>query len=125
MNTPINPLTTASKKPAPKAFDIGGTGKGTNWRGLMFSIKLKTGDCAAFPYAYLQRIDWDPSKGLTLHLTSELITIEGRYLEELYYALLDHLVREITEADADYQTAPEKEAFIEQIIFATATDNAE
>lgn len=106
---------TTGKKPAPKAFDIGGIGKGANWRGLMFSVLAKTGDQTAYPYAYVQKIDFNRSGLIVIDLASESVKIHGRNLGELYYGLVDHHIREIVEGDPRHQPPPEGEAFIEKI----------
>jgi len=117
-----NPDPTTEKKPAPKAYDLGGIDtKYSNWRGLMFSIKYKTGDLVAYPYAYVAKIDFNKSGKLVVDMAAETIVIEGLHLTELYYALVDHQVREIVEADAKYQAAPKGEAFISRIETRAAT----
>lgn len=106
-----------TNKTAPKAFSLGGlaTGKGANWKGLMFAVQLKTGNVMAYPYAYVQKITFDKSGSIEIELVTEKLVIAGRHLADLYQGLVDHQVREIVEADVKYQAPPEGEAFIRQI----------
>lgn len=108
--------TSDGKQPAPKAYSLGGNGtKYTSWRGLMFSILYKTGDQVAYPYAYVQQLNFNKSGKLIIEMPFESVVIEGVNLAELYFALVDHLVREIVEADVDYQSASKGEPLISSI----------
>jgi hypothetical protein len=105
-----------SKQPAPKAYELGGNDtKFPDWRGLMFSIRYKTGDQTAYPYAYVHRIDFNKSGKLIIEMAAETLAIQGLHLIKLYYALVDQQVREIVESDAKYQAASQGEAFISKI----------
>lgn len=81
----------------------------------MFSVLFKTANMKAYPYAYIHEITYDKSGRIEIELGAEKLVITGRYLEEGYEALVDHLVREIVEADEKYQKAPDKVPIIYQI----------
>ena len=81
----------------------------------MFSILYKDGNHESYPYAYIRKIDFNKSGRLVINMSSETICIEGLHLTELYYALVDHQVREIVEADVRYQASPKGEALISKI----------
>ena len=88
--------------------DLGAFGilRGTRDRALMLELRKKNGNIQAFGYAWLERIDFDPSEGITLHVTGRTIHIKGRNLNteirpnvRLFQCLTRHRVSWIQEAD--------------------------
>lgn len=54
--------------------------RGVRDRAVMLELRRKDGTIAAFSYAYLERVDFDPSEGITLHMLGRTIRIKGRAL---------------------------------------------
>jgi hypothetical protein len=70
--------------------------RGVRDRALMLDLKLKNGNREAFSYTLLERIQFDPSEGITLQYTGVSVKLRGRNLERLQthgVALLEGLQR--------------------------------
>jgi hypothetical protein len=80
--------------------------RGVRERAIMLELRRKDGAITAFGYAWLERIDFDPSTGIVLGFAGSKVTIRGRNLNaeiRPQVRLLDGLVRHriawIQEAD--------------------------
>jgi hypothetical protein len=62
--------------------DLGAFGflRGTSDRAEMLELRKKTGNIRAIGYGWIQKVDFDPSAGLTLYVGDEKIRIRGRNL---------------------------------------------
>ena len=107
--------------------DLGSFGwlRGTRDRAVMLELRKKTGNALAVSYGWLERVEFDPSEGITLHLGGQKITIKGRNLNgearpqvRLFNGICRHRVSWIQEADqsADLQ-ANMALPIVEQIIW--------
>ncbi|APZ93415.1 hypothetical protein [Fuerstiella marisgermanici] len=65
----------------------------------MINFIMRTGDHQAIAYNHLYRIQFDPSKGITLDFTNHKVVIQGRKLAEAYQKLAMQRVIFIAEAD--------------------------
>jgi hypothetical protein len=91
-----------------EADNLGGFGflRGTRDRAEMLELRKKTGDIRAIGYAWIQKVDFDPSGMITLFVGDETIRIKGRNLNavasqqmSLLGGILRHRVPWIGEAD--------------------------
>jgi hypothetical protein len=89
--------------------DLGAFGwlRGTRDRALMLELRKANGDILAVGYGWLDRVEFDPSKGITLHLGGRQIRIRGRNLNaemrppvRLFRGIIQHRVAWVQEADA-------------------------
>jgi hypothetical protein len=54
--------------------------RGVRDRALMLELRKKDGSVAALGYGWLDRVDYDPSAGITLRFGGTKVTISGRNL---------------------------------------------
>jgi hypothetical protein len=105
--------------------DLGAFGwmRGQRDRAMMLELRKKTGEILAIGYGWIERMEFDPSKGITLYCGRQTIHIKGRNLNaearprvRLYQGLTRHRVPWMQEADraADFR-ADEKAVVIETI----------
>jgi hypothetical protein len=105
--------------------DLGAFGclRGARDRALMLELRKKTGNIRAIGYAWLQRIEFDPSKGITLLGAGEKIQLIGRHLNaevlpnlRLFQSLVRQRVLWVQEADeATLLQAKDHQTLIERI----------
>jgi hypothetical protein len=90
------------------AEDYGAFGwlRGVRDRAVMLELRKKDGSVSAFGYAWLERVEYEPTTGLTLHFTGQRVKLTGRNLNgevradiRLLNGLLRHKVPWIQEAD--------------------------
>lgn len=88
----------AGKAPVPvpvpqeQEYDFFTLEKQTAKYAIMLDIEFENGDCLAMPYAYLSKIKYDLSSGITIDWGGTAILIEGRNLKTLYRHLTRHKV---------------------------------
>ena len=80
--------------------------RGVRERAIMLELRRRNGATTALGYAWLERIDFDPSTGIVLRFASGKVMIRGRYLNAeirpqlgLLDGLLRHRIVWIQEAD--------------------------
>ena len=105
--------------------DLGTFGflRGSRERATMLELRKKDGSILAVGYGWLEKLEFDPSDGITLHLPGQTIRIKGRNLNQevhpkvrLYEAICRHRVPWLREAEeAESFTAAEQEVMIESI----------
>ncbi|MGD9689522.1 MAG: hypothetical protein AB7K52_07055 [Phycisphaerales bacterium] len=54
--------------------------RGINTKAVCLELRLKDGSIVAIPYAYIERLEFDPSTGITLIASGRTIRITGRNL---------------------------------------------
>ena len=88
--------------------DLGSFGwlRGVRDRAIMLELRKKNGNVLAVGYAWLERAEFDPSVGITLHVAGKTIRIQGRNLNtesrpnvKLFQGITRHRVPWIQEAD--------------------------
>lgn len=63
----------------------------------MLDLVLVAGQRVALPYSTLLKVEFDPTKGIALHFSTDEVTITGYRLEALYRAIVQHRAREVKE----------------------------
>lgn len=81
--------------------------RGARDRAVMLELRKKDGNVLAVGYAWLERAEYDPSVGITLHVGSKTVLVTGRNLNtelrpnlRLFQGLTRHRVPWIQEADS-------------------------
>jgi hypothetical protein len=80
-NTTALPAARAEEDESP--FDLGTFGwlRGVKDQAIMLELRLRSGNVVAVSYAYIDRAEYDPSEGITLHVGSgKTVRIEGANL---------------------------------------------
>ncbi len=105
--------------------DLGTFGflRGSKERATMLELRRKDGTTLAVGYGWIEKISFDPSDGITLHVVEQRIRIKGRNLNRevhpkvrLYEAICRHRVPWLREADrATDLAAGNNDAIIESI----------
>jgi hypothetical protein len=75
----------------------------------MLELRFKTDDAEAFPYSYLTRAKFNPSKGILLDFAVAEVQISGQNLRQLYTDIVAQrqaFVQEVDELYAEATTAP-------------------
>ncbi len=105
--------------------DLGAFGflRGALDRAVMPELRRKDGSIVAFPYAWLERADFDPSDGIMLKFGPEKVKIGGRNLNgeartevRLFDGIVRHRVPWIQEADRPAAMAAGREAVVVESI---------
>lgn len=88
--------------------DLGAFGwlRGVRERAVMLELRKKTGDVLAIGYNWIERVEFDPSEGITLHALGRQLRIKGRRLNSevrplvrLFAGIVRHRVPWVQEAD--------------------------
>ena len=87
-------------------------------RTLMVDIRHANGNRFALPYAYLTKVDYNLSDGITLRYASSCITIRGRHLQELYEGFLTQRVLWLQEENDLLTPKPESEPCIVEVVLS-------
>src|SRR5271170_3536552 len=99
--------------------DLGTFGwlRGMRDRSVMLELRKKTGDILAIGYGWIERIEFDPSKGITLKCGGQEIRIKGRNLNSearpqvrLFQGLTRHRVPWVQEAGQSAALVADKQA---------------
>ena len=81
---------------------------------IMLDIVLRSGNHVALSYAYMTKVEFDPSSSIVIHVMEDRVTVTGRNLRSVYQALITHRLRLIRESAEDF-TGGDIEVFIERI----------
>jgi hypothetical protein len=101
--------------------DLGAFGwlRGVRDRAIMLELRRKDGSIAAFGYAWLNKLEFNPSDGVTLHFSGETVRIAGRNLNgearpnvRLVAGIARHRVPWIQEADGPAAMSAAKNAVV-------------
>ena len=106
--------------------DVGCFGwlRGVRDRAIMLELRKRNGNILAVGYAWLERMEFDPSAGISLHLAGQRIVISGRNLNaqvasaaRLFEGLTRHRVPWVREARRDeLLTASDATCIVESIV---------
>jgi hypothetical protein len=107
------------------ADDLGAFGwlRGIRSRAPMLELRRKSGNILAIGYGWLERVEFDPSEGITLSFAGQRIRIRGRNLNtesrptvRLFEGIARHRVTWIQESDrAGSIEAPDHATIIDSI----------
>jgi len=125
---------TPSREPAPPASELPGGEQeddygafgwlhGVRDRAIMIELRKKDGSRRAYGNAWLSHAEFDPSVGITLHISGQKIVISGRNLNaeirpnvRLFAGIVRHRIPFIQEADeCDLMKAKEGDTVIQRI----------
>jgi hypothetical protein len=107
----------------PEDFGSFGWLRGIRDRAVMLELRKKDGNILAIGYGWLERLEYNPTEGLTLHGVGSKVRIQGRNLNaevrpgvRLYEGITRHRVPWLQEADEpDSLEADDKATVIERI----------
>jgi hypothetical protein len=97
--------------------------RGVRDRAVMLELRRKDGSAVALGYSWLERVDFDPSAGITLKFAGQTVKIAGRNLnaeQRPNVRLLDGLVRHRVPwlreaAETELRAASRSDSIIEDI----------
>lgn len=104
--------------------DLGAFGwlRGARERAVMLELRKKDGAILAVTYGYIDKVEFDPSEGITISAAGQKIHIRGRNLNaevrptvRLFEGLTRHRVPWVREADSTLREASSPEALIDRI----------
>ena len=107
------------------ADDLGAFGwlRGIRDRAVMLELRKANGNIMAVAYGSLDRVEFDPSDGLTLYLAGRKIRIKGRNLNgearpslRLFQGITRHKVPWLREADRPTALEADKSATVVETI---------
>ncbi|HEY4311623.1 MAG TPA: hypothetical protein VGN12_19410 [Pirellulales bacterium] len=105
--------------------DIGAFGfvRGTRDRAVSLEMRKKTGNILAISYGWIERIEFNPSEGITIHALGQQIRVRGRNLNaevrpyiRLFESLTRHKVSWIQETDEPTQLSSDMRSTIVEAI---------
>jgi hypothetical protein len=105
--------------------DLGAFGflRGRTDRAEMLELRKKIGNIRAIPYGWIQKVDFDPSAGLTIYVGEEKIIIKGRNLNAvarqqttLLGGIVRHRIPWIAESDQSSTLQADKDAIVVEMI---------
>lgn len=80
--------------------------RGVRERAIMLELRKKNGNILAIGYSWVDRVEFNPSEGITLHMAGQKINIKGRGLNyevrplvRLFDGITRHRVPWVQEAD--------------------------
>jgi hypothetical protein len=99
--------------------------RGVRDRAVMLELRKRNGNILAIGYAWLERIEFDPSVGIALHLAGHRIGMSGRNLNattggnaRLFEGLTRHRVPWVRESRRDeLLTADDSACVVESIVW--------
>lgn len=95
-----------------EAEDFGCFGwlRGIRDRAIMLELRKKDGHCLAIGYGWIERVEFEPEEGITLHLPNRTVRIEGSGLNSevrptirLYNGIVRHRVPWVRESERKEQ----------------------
>jgi len=96
----------ATESEALEEFAAFGILRGIRDRAIMLELRRKDGSITAIGYGYLERAEYDPADGITLHVPGQKIRLRGRNLNveirpgvRLFESIARHKVAWVREAD--------------------------
>lgn len=97
--------------------------RGVRDRSIMLELRKKSGSVVAIGYGWLERVEFDPSEGITLHALGQKFRIKGRNLNaevrpgvKLFESICRHKVSWVTEATQAGSVAAAKNATVIEAI---------
>lgn len=110
-------------EPAEETAGSFGWVRGFNARAIMLELRQRDGSVIGIGYAWIERIDYDPSAGITIYCGGIGIRIQGRNLNaevrpglSLFSSLIRHRAVWIAESDRVHDLTPHGLPVIEKIV---------
>lgn len=107
--------TTEPDDPQLETEDLGSFGwlRGMRERATMLELRKKDGNITAIGYAWIEKIEFDPSEGITIHALGQKVQIQGRHLNSevrpgvsLFQGLTCHRVPWVGECSPIHSDGP-------------------
>ena len=122
---PKDTETEADQDAAQDIDGVFGWVRGVRDRAISLELRKKDGRILAISYGWIERFEFEPSEGITLHFSGRKLTIKGRNLNaetrpliRLFSGLCRHRVPWIVEADLPAQLkAGPAATVIDQIVW--------
>lgn len=99
-----------------------GWARGVRTRAVSLELRKKSGEILAIPYAYISRLEFQPSAGITLQCGADVVHLRGRNLNggsgqlRLFQGITRQKVTWVQEADrAGQLQADQKSVVVEAI----------
>jgi hypothetical protein len=93
--------------------------RGVRDRACSLELRKKTGNIVAIGYSYIEKQEFDPSEGITLHALGQKIRIKGRNLNaemrpsmRLFEGICRHKVPFVREADEPMEMSADSKATV-------------
>ncbi|MFN4254404.1 MAG: hypothetical protein ACK4Q5_05320 [Saprospiraceae bacterium] len=86
-----------------------------NANALMLELRYRDGKRLGLPYSYLTKVDFDPNVGIEIHISSVMLLIKGRGLEEIFNYLMQQRVMWIREDSTGMDTEDDASVFVESV----------
>lgn len=114
----LNKYTRPQTEPDDPQFeteDLGSFGwlRGMRERATMLELRKKDGNITAIAYAWIEKIEFDPSEGITIHALGQQVKIQGRNLNaevrpgvSLFQGLTRHRVPWVGECSQNNAAGP-------------------
>jgi len=83
-------------------------------RALMFELRTRDGRRSALPYSYVTRADFDPETGIEIHVSSAVVLVRGRALEDVFAYFLQNRLTWVRE-DSSGLDIGEEGVFVESL----------
>jgi hypothetical protein len=120
---PKDTETEADQDAAQDIDGVYGWVRGVRDRAISLELRKKDGCILAIPYGWIEKFEFEPSEGITLHAGGRKVSIKGRNLNaetrpliRLFSGLCRHRVPWIVEADLPVQLkAAQTATVVEQI----------
>jgi|GEM_PF-2129589 len=80
----------------------------------MLDLRFRDGKRLALPYGYITSVGFDPSNGIEVRMTDQVVTITGRHLLPVYSAITSHTALAIIEAPSQFDEGGD-EPFVDRI----------
>ncbi len=97
--------------------------RGVRDRSIMLELRKKSGNVIAIGYGWIEKMEFDPSEGITLHAGGQKYRIKGRNLNaevrsgvRLFESICRHKVSWVTEATQAGSVAAAKNATVIETI---------
>jgi hypothetical protein len=99
--------------------------RGIRERATMLELRKKSGDVIAIGYSWIERVEFNPTEGITLHVHGDKVQIKGRNLNaevrpevRLFQGIARHRVAWVRETDRPGRLKVGEEAtIVEEIVW--------
>jgi len=99
--------------------------RGIRERAAMLELRKKSGDVMAIGYSWIERVEFNPTEGITLHVHGDKIHIKGRNLNaevrpevRLFQGIARHRIAWVEEMESQARmSGPQLAVVIDEIVW--------